>query len=114
MREPCVAIAPKCSAAVTSLSHSIQRSTVATRPLAPPAGLPELPNEQAQAAGDYDRVGMLDRGLRHRVRLEPRGRPEMEIGDQLGLAPLEFRPQQLPEQVVVAVPLAAAVERDHQ
>ena len=38
----------------------------------------------------------------------------MEIGDQLGLSPLEFRLQQLPEQVVVAVPLAAAVERDHQ
>ena len=38
----------------------------------------------------------------------------MEIGDQLGLPPLEFRPQQFPEQVVVAVPLAAAVERDHQ
>ena len=34
--------------------------------------------------------------------------------DQVGLAAPEFGLQKLPEQVVVAVPLAAAVERDHQ
>ena len=38
----------------------------------------------------------------------------MEILDQVGLPALEFGVQQLSEQVVIAVPLTAAVERDHQ
>jgi hypothetical protein len=38
----------------------------------------------------------------------------MEILDETGLSPLEFRLQQVSEQVVIAVPFTAAVERDHQ
>ena len=38
----------------------------------------------------------------------------MQVLDQAGFAALEFCPQQLPEQAVVAVPLAAAVKRDHE
>ena len=38
----------------------------------------------------------------------------MEIGDQTGLLALEFGPQEIPEQVMVAVPLTVAVEREHQ
>jgi hypothetical protein len=36
------------------------------------------------------------------------------VSDQIGLSSPEFRLQQLPEQVMVAIPLTAAVERDHQ
>jgi hypothetical protein len=57
---------------------------------------------------------MIDRGLRHCMRLKPGSRPEMEILDQAGLPSLEFRLQQLSEQAVIAVPFTAAVEGDHQ
>jgi hypothetical protein len=33
----------------------------------------------------------------------------MEIGDQTGLLPLEFGPQKVPQQVMVAIPLTAAM-----
>ena len=79
-----------------------------------PDGLLQLQDQPGHPVVVPGRLGMLDRGLRHGVRLEPRSRPEMEIRDQIGLPPPEFRLQQLPEQVVVAVPLTAAVERDHQ
>ena len=57
---------------------------------------------------------MPDRSLRHRVRLVPHSRLEMEILHQIGLPSPEFRLQQLLEQVMVAIPFTAAVERDHQ
>jgi hypothetical protein len=60
------------------------------------------------------RLGVADRLLRHGVRLEPGRRPEVEIGDQTWLLALKFGPQEIPEQVMVAVPLTAAVEREYQ
>ena len=57
---------------------------------------------------------MVDRRFRHRVRLEPHSRPEVEILGCLGLSAPEFCPQEFPEQVVVSVPLPVAIKRDHK
>ena len=59
-------------------------------------------------------LGMVDGQLRQPVGLAPGGRPDVQLGDQLGLAPVQLGPQQLAEQVVIAVPLAAAVQRNQQ
>ena len=57
---------------------------------------------------------MFDRSLWHGVRLEPGRGPDMEIIYQSGLPAPEFRSQEVPEQVVVPIPLTLAVERNHQ
>ena len=38
----------------------------------------------------------------------------MEIRDQIGLPPPQFGTEQLAEQVMIAVPLTAPVQRNHQ
>ena len=48
------------------------------------------------------------------MRLVPVGRAQVELGDDLGFAALQFAEQELAEQRVVAVPLSAAVERSHE
>ena len=38
----------------------------------------------------------------------------MELGDHLGFALLQLGTEQIAEQVVIAIPLASAIERDHE
>jgi hypothetical protein len=38
----------------------------------------------------------------------------VKIPDQIGLSSPEFRLQQVSEQVVIPVPLAATIQRDHE
>ena len=55
---------------------------------------------------------VLERGLEVAPSLVPVGGAAVQNRNQLGLALDEFAPEQLPEQVVIAVPLSASVERD--
>ena len=55
---------------------------------------------------------MVDGQLGQPVALEEGGGPPVQLGDQLGLAALQLGQEQLPEQLVVPVPLVAAVHRD--
>ena len=48
------------------------------------------------------------------VRLAPACRSRQVHGDQLRVAPLELRTEELAEQMVVALPLAVIVERDDE
>ena len=57
---------------------------------------------------------MIDRGLRQPVGLTPRGRPDVQLRDELGLSSLQLSPEQLPKQVVVPVPLPVPVQRHQQ
>ena len=59
-------------------------------------------------------LGVVDGQLGQPVALTPGGRPSMEPRDQLGLTQLQLGSEQLPEQLVVAVPLALAVQRRQQ
>ncbi len=58
------------------------------------------------------RVG--ERLARSSVALAPACCPPQVHGEQLRVAPLELRPEEIAEQMVVAVPLAAIVERDDE
>ena len=80
---------------------------------ASPDGLCQVQDQAGHLVVVASRLGMLDRGLRYSVRLVPRGRPDVKILDQVGLAPPEFGLQQLSEQVVIAVPLTVTIQRDH-
>ena len=70
-----------------------------------------------QARHAVDIAGGLrvpDRGLRLPVRLAPARRTSEQLRDELRLASLELRPQQLLEEMVVAIPLLVAVQRNHE
>ena len=69
-----------------------------------------LQHEAGDRVGVAPRLGMVDGGLRHVVRLAPRGGTVVERADHVRLAPLQLGHQQIPEQVVVAIPLPATVE----
>ena len=69
-----------------------------------------LQHEAGDHVGVVPRLGMVDGGLRHVVRLAPRGGAVVERADHVRLTPLQLGHQQIPEQVVVAIPLPAAVE----
>ena len=83
-----------------------------------PATGPHRLHQVQDQPGDLLRVarglGVFDGRLRHGVRLVPLRRPGVQPGNDVRLASAELGVQQLSEQLVVAVPLAAAVERDHQ
>ena len=83
-----------------------------------PAAGPHGLHLREDESGDPVRVvrghGVVDGGLRHPVRLEPPCRPSVQPRDEVRFAPPELGAEQLPEEAVVAVPLAAAVERDGQ
>ena len=74
--------------------------------------------ERIDQAGDgvrlARRVPVDDRRLGQVVVDAPRHRPPVQRAHDLGLAALELVPQQLAEQVVVAIPLAPPVERDQE
>src|SRR5262249_20922301 len=79
-----------------------------------PDGILQLQNQPGYPVVVSGRLCVVDRRLRHGVRLEPHGRTEMKILDQIRLSAPEFCPQQLAQQMVVAVPLTATVERDDE
>ena len=57
---------------------------------------------------------MLDCCLRQVVRLVPRRGPKMKLADRLWFPPHQLRMEELPEEVVVPVPLAVAINRDDE
>ena len=59
-------------------------------------------------------VVLVDRGLGQVVGLTPGGGPVVELLGQPGLAPVQLGQEQLTEQLVVAVPLLAPVQRHQQ
>ena len=91
-------------------------------PLEPPAGglgasagvggEREALDQPGHPIGVLGRLGVVDGQLRQPVGLAPGRRPSLELLDQVGLAPLELRAEQVAEQMVVLVPLAMPVQRD--
>jgi hypothetical protein len=79
-----------------------------------PDGVGEVEDEPGDRGGVARSLGVLDGDLGQPVGLAPGRRPPVELGDEVRLAPAQLARQQLPEQVVVAVPLAPVVERQHQ
>src|SRR4029079_10596479 len=83
-----------------------------------PATGPHRLHHVQHEAGDSLSVarghGVLDGRLRHGVRLIPLRRSGMQPGDELRFTPAQLGVQQLPEQAMESVPLAAAVERYDQ
>ena len=59
-------------------------------------------------------LGVADRILRLPVRLAPRARAREQLRHEVWLGPLELGTQQLPEEVVVAVPRPVAVQREQE
>ena len=79
-----------------------------------PRRVRQLQDQATHAVGVSAGLRVLDGDLRPAVGLVPRCGPEVQLGDELGLAPPELRRQQLAEETVVAVPVPVPVERDHQ
>ena len=74
-----------------------------------------VPHDQSR--GPVDVVGRLrvpDRGLRLSVRFAPVGRTSEQPRQEVRFDSPELRPQQLLEEMVVAIPLAGAVKRHHE
>ena len=57
---------------------------------------------------------VLEGGRRRSLGLVPVGGSQVQLRDDLGFDPAELAEQELPEQRVVAVPLAPPVERDQE
>ena len=110
---PCTAIAGWRSIRSFASNHSIQRSTVSQRPLAQ-TGLASCRTRRATRSASPAAWAWSMAASGMPLRLVPRRGPEVELGDHLRLAPPQLGQQQLAEQVVVAVPLPAPVERDDQ
>ena len=83
-------------------------------PPARPHRLHPLEHEPGHLLGVTAGPGVFDGRLRTAVRLEPGRGPRMQGRDHPRLPAFEFGVQQLPEQLVVSVPIAASVEGDHQ
>ena len=79
-------------------------------PSAHPHRVGAAQHEAGDTLGVTGPLRVLDGGLRQAVRLVPAGRAAVELGDDLRFAPQQLGVQQLPEEVVVAVP-AATVRR---
>jgi hypothetical protein len=71
-------------------------------------------NQPSHPIGVAGGLGMVDGQLGQPVGLTPDRRSGVQFRDQLGLTLLQLGPEQLAEQVVVAVPLPLPVKRDHQ
>ena len=111
---PCTAIAGWRSSTLFASNHSIHRSTVSDAS-ARPHGVGELQHEAGRPGRRRRRPG---RGRwRPRAGRSPRTTPPPGGAARRrssGLASAQLGRQQFAEQRVVAVPLAPAVERDHQ
>ena len=85
--------------------------------LRPPVVMERQHERVEQAREDVHlsgRVRVRDRLLRQVVGDAPGHRPAVERSDRVRFAALELGAQQLAEEMVIAVPLALAVERDHE
>jgi hypothetical protein len=83
----------------------------------PPAGVGgdhQAGDQPGHPVGVAGGLGMVDGQLRQPVGLTPGRCPGVQAMDQLGLAPLQLGLEQLPEQMVVAVPLPVPVQRHQQ
>ena len=70
---------------------------------------------QARTAVAFAGVQQVLEGQHGRpVGLVPVSRAQVQLGDRLGLYPTELTEQELSKQPVVAVPLAASIERDQE
>jgi hypothetical protein len=76
--------------------------------------LDQAGNQPSHPIGVAGGLGMVDGQLGQPVGLTPDRRSGVQFRDQLGLTLLQLGPEQLAEQVVVAVPLPLPVKRDHQ
>ena len=79
-----------------------------------PDRLHQLKDEPGNTVGVTCRVSVLDGGLGHIVVFEPGGRPRMQLAKNFRVIASELGLEQLAQEVVVAVSLAPAIERDHQ
>ena len=88
-----------------------------------PRGQRPTRGETRPPRGGHQMAGLLDQAGAQQVvqrlvylvpRREPLRRFAMQLGQEAGLPSLELRLQELPEEVVVAVPLAMVVERDEE
>ena len=59
-------------------------------------------------------LGVHDGGQDLTVRFEPHRCPVVQAAHDLGFGPLEFSPQHLAQEVVAAVPVPLAIERNDQ
>jgi hypothetical protein len=85
--------------------------------LHPPAGVGGEGQGDDQAGdpvGVPGGLAVVDGQLGQALGLIPVGGPPVELGHPLGLAPLQLGQEQLPEQLVVAVPAVAAVHLDQR
>ena len=81
------------------------------RASAGPDRVGDLQDEPGDTIGVAGALGVVDRVLRRPVGLEPCRRAHVELAGSARFLPAQLRQQQLAQQVVVAVPLAAPVER---
>ena len=79
-----------------------------------PHRLHHLQDQPRHLVGVAGGLGVVDGRLLQPVGLAPGRGPPVQLRDQLGLAPPELGTEQVAEQVVVAVPLPSAVERDQE
>ena len=102
----------------------ILEATVAREPLHPtqyglepaarPDGIADVQHETCDPVGVAGVLRMVDCLLREAIRLVPRGCSAVELGDHLRFALLQLGSEQLTEQMVIAIPLASAIEGDHE
>jgi hypothetical protein len=85
--------------------------------LHPPAGVGgegQGGDQPGDPVGVPGRLAVVDGQLGQALGLVPVGGPPVELGHPPGLAPLQLGQEQLPEQLVVAVPAVAAVHLDQR
>ena len=79
-----------------------------------PDGIAELHQEARRRVSVAGGLGVIDGVLGHPVRLAPRRGAAVKLRDRLRITSPQLRHEQLAEQLVVPVPLPAAVEGNHQ
>ena len=82
-----------------------------------PAACELVPVRKRDAAGMSEIAGLMrvgERLARRSVHLTPTCCSSEVYGEQLRVAPLELRTEEISEQVVVAIPLALIIERDDE
>src|SRR5262245_29581261 len=73
--------------------------------------LHEFENDPGNPLGVAGRVGVIDGSLGHPVRLVPVGGTFVELDAEVRIVAPKLGLEMLAQQVVVAIPLAAAIER---
>ena len=110
---PCTATAWLRSTPPFSSSQSSHASVVAARPLSKDL----IPITQHQGRDKVDVLGLLGVGngfLRLAIRFPPAGGAAAELRGMPGVATVQLGPQELLEEMVVAVPLPLMIERQDE